>query len=761
MKILTATATLSLLLLGAGHSDVSYDDWSKYRTITINTAATDGGAGVTGTVTDFPVLVRLTSGDANMGANTLAEAKAGGADIRFTNEAGDAALSYEIERWTEHGADIWVSVPSVAGNGNTTIRMYWGNEAATSESNGPAVFDTTKGFAAVWHMNGAGEGGQVDETDATGGGLTAVQYSGTEANATSEEEGGVGYYRNLVSDGATGQGFVTENPARANFLNTMDYTISAWVRPTSVEHTQYPTIVSKHDNLWTLRANTNQPGPWLFFYSNGSGSWPEAQSSEMAVPGAWTHVVGLRSATVDDKMEIYVNGVLTGATNTPPSGASQPTNTSVAIGRMAEGEDRFWNGAIAEVRAQDVARSADWIKLEYETSKPGATALTMGTTQSVTERALFYPTNVAVYARDVAIDANEPVVSEAVTSFAIDPTTLPAGLNFNTTTGAITGTPTALSAAQKYTVTANLQAGGTAIDSVVISVIAGQAPGAPSNVKALATNGAAVITWSAPLTTGSGAITGYTAKTVQEPVKECDWTEGDLTCTITGLTNGTPYTFTVTATNGAGTGDPSAPSAAATPVGFPGAPTGVTATQLSGAGASPSVRINWVAPTSNGGGEIFSYKATSTPGGASCTAFGGLTCTISAGLTYETEYTFTVAATNIAGTGDTSAASETLTPVGLLPGSFTIRQAGAQPFTFALTEDALKSTEAFTLSIIDTWGRTVWSQSAHPVKDGTRTLTWNGRTASGQAAAPGIYVVRVSTKTGTAATNFVQKATLR
>ena len=48
-------------------------------------------------------------------------------------------------------------------------------------------------------------------------------------------------------------------------------------------------------------------------------------------------------------------------------------------------------------------------------------------------------------------------------------TTLPSGLSFNTSTGAISGTPTAVSSSTSYTVTAT-NAGGSGTASVTIQV---------------------------------------------------------------------------------------------------------------------------------------------------------------------------------------------------------------------------------------------------------------------------------------------------
>ncbi|PUA76089.1 hypothetical protein DB771_14725 [Burkholderia sp. AU29985] len=80
---------------------------------------------------------------------------------------------------------------------------------------------------------------------------------------------------------------------------------------------------------------------------------------------------------------------------------------------------------------------------------------------------LSYPDNPVVYTTGVAIHPNVPVVSGgAITAFAVSPA-LPAGLALNPQTGAIGGTPMAVTAPADYTVTGSNSAGSV---STVVNI---------------------------------------------------------------------------------------------------------------------------------------------------------------------------------------------------------------------------------------------------------------------------------------------------
>ena len=182
-------------------------------------------------------------------------------------------------------------------------------------------------------------------------------------------------------------------------------------------------------------------------------------------------------------------------------------------------------------------------------------------------------------------------------------------------------------------------------------------PDAPTAVTGVAGDGQVSLSWTAPVSDGGSAISSYTA-TASPGGLTCQTTSG-TSCTVTGLTNGTSYTFTVTATNAIGTGAPSTSSPAVTPTGPASPPLNVRAfTQNDG-----TVLVVWDAPTSSGGSPILSYLATADPGSQTCTTATAstLNCFVG-GLSLGVPHTFTVQAITSYGNGAPSAPSPSVTP---------------------------------------------------------------------------------------------------
>ena len=132
-----------------------------------------------------------------------------------------------------------------------------------------------------------------------------------------------------------------------------------------------------------------------------------------------------------------------------------------------------------------------------------------------------------------------------------------------------------------------------------VTVIVRAAPDAAAAPSATAGDASAVVTWRAPASNNS-PITGYTVKWAGGSK---NFSAGDAGSpqTITGLTNGQGYAFTVIATNAIGSTS-SAPSPTVTPYGTPGPPRGVTISK--GGDAPTTLRMSWNAPSITGGGSI-------------------------------------------------------------------------------------------------------------------------------------------------------------
>lgn len=185
-------------------------------------------------------------------------------------------------------------------------------------------------------------------------------------------------------------------------------------------------------------------------------------------------------------------------------------------------------------------------------------------------------------------------------------------------------------------------------------------PGFPTSVVATPGDTEATVTFAAPDNNGGSPITGYTVTPLPATP---GWVDSNadstvLTHVITGLVNGTAYTFTVRATNIYGIGDPSAPSNSVTPATTPGAPTGAIAVAR-----NFSAEITFAAPVDNGGSAITGYTVVSNPPGGIDLNQGttGLKHLV-VGLINGASYTFTVTAQNAIGSGPPSAPTSSVTP---------------------------------------------------------------------------------------------------
>ena len=225
-------------------------------------------------------------------------------------------------------------------------------------------------------------------------------------------------------------------------------------------------------------------------------------------------------------------------------------------------------------------------------------------------------------------------------------------------TSPVTGSVLGLSNGTEYTAAVRaLNAEGHSAASIAGQAMPARVPDAPTGVSATRGDGEATVSFNAGAANGS-AITGHTV--IAQP-GGAETSCPASPCVVSGLTNGTSYTFRIVTTNDVGTSDPSGPSNAVTPAAPPGAPGNVVLTSQDGAAllsfdpadTDPSAPVTeyevslddghtWETLTTNGSGPITSSLT---------------------GLANGTAYTVLVRARNELGAGDAGPGTN-VTPAG-------------------------------------------------------------------------------------------------
>lgn len=340
----------------------TYSDWNSKLNITIN--AQDLGLG--GDLTHYPLLVRLnTTNFPDIATST----NSGGTDIRFAKADGKL-LSYEIEDWVDGTSGVvWVLVDAISSSTATEIKMYYDNSTASSMSDPTSVFDTANGFQGVWHLNEAA----IDE-----------QTASTHLDATRNGNHGAQMGNNRVAGVVSnGQHFDGDNDAinvgnDASLNITSKISMSAWIKMSSVPGGNGVYLVfSKDVPRWEyelyIERNSKILALCAFFrlLSGDYDVWDVGQNVDL--PAAeWLHIAATFSGSATS---LYVNGVLD-VTHSRTGTIEDSAGVDLLIGGVPRaGTDEFFHGAIDEARITSTVLSSDWLKLDYETQRPGQTVV--------------------------------------------------------------------------------------------------------------------------------------------------------------------------------------------------------------------------------------------------------------------------------------------------------------------------------------------------------------------------------------------------
>ncbi len=354
--------SLVLPVAGVGAASAWWDGKWKYRKkIVLDTTAK--GADVKEALADFPVLVRLHSGNF-----TFANAKSDGSDIRIIAADDKTPLKYHIEQYDPAGEMvlIWVKVPRLAAASNQdSIWLYYGNNAAADGQDAGGTYDTAQ--LGVYHLG---------------------EKEGVPQDATSYKNHGKEFTGSLGAPCAIGRGITLNGEddhltiARSPSLSfAKGFTFSAWVRMMrpQADGRLFSWEDAKQSVVIAVEGTT--------LHCDISGRKIAGPAPVELPQGKWVHV----AVTMDPgkTLSLYTDGrerytqKLTGAMPEPAA--------DIAIGGSLQGKHGF-AGAIDEVGIAGVARSSAWVHaaasgqgpetpllsyLEEESSSGGAESLTI------------------------------------------------------------------------------------------------------------------------------------------------------------------------------------------------------------------------------------------------------------------------------------------------------------------------------------------------------------------------------------------------
>ncbi|MBL7813193.1 MAG: DUF2341 domain-containing protein, partial [Bacteroidetes bacterium] len=339
------------------------------------------GSKITGSLTNFPLLINHTDADLKHTSSGGKVKNTNGYDIRFTNSDGTTLLNHQIESYTSSSGNLvaWVNIPSLSAGTNKTIYIYFGNSSVGSSTSTTAAWNS--GFDAVYHLDVA------NTTDGTPNGRTST------LTGSSDVTGKIAGGQNFPGAG---------NNMNCNFTGGSTFTWSTWVNWNTLSGFQ--TAMAIATNYQLMDMNGADFNHWA-----SDGPSGNTYSTTSLSSGTWYLFTLVRTGnSTTNGYKFYLNGTLKGQANT---GTWSPGSNIFLATRPGVGQDG--NLRMDEVQISNVARDSAWNRATFNTQNASLGSFyTLGSLQFGGTPVILNPfTNLPLVNKTLRVNVNRCGVS--------------------------------------------------------------------------------------------------------------------------------------------------------------------------------------------------------------------------------------------------------------------------------------------------------------------------------------------------------------
>lgn len=601
----------------------------------------------TGIIVSAPVTPTVSATLATNGTVTVA----------YSKDSGTTSYSYS----TDDGAS-WRSVTGTTGSFTFTatkgtshkIRVRGVNASGNgSASNSASILWTTIPAVPTSVTGAASTSGDakitIDVNESDNGGLfTWFEYSYGSADGDGEEDNT--NYGAAVNAGASEPFDVSVSNANGSYrvkvracnsVGCSSYSSAVKVTSSRARITTQPagTTLTVGQSATYSVSVVAQPAAseaiTYNWYKNGvivaTGGTNSSYAVSTASAGTFTYRVVVHAGSVDltsDTATVVVNPAptmtttLTGATvglsysyNLVPSGGTP--NYTYTIGTLPSGlsyssENKRISGTVSNSVTPGTKTFTCRITDSSGVYTDATCSITISLPITITTTTLGAASKGSTYSATLAVSGGTAPYTWTLNTGS---SPLPTGITLSTggvISSGVSNVPDAAASATIEVLVTDAN-GVTDTQKLTLNVLAG-IPNAPRTPAATGANKSVILTWTDPEAKSGVTITNFIISYVKPKGEHSDdggnddeergsiSIDGSLnTYTVTGLTNGLPYTFTISAKSSGGTGSPSAP-VTATPLGKATPPQSVSA-----ANGRNGISVRWKKPNENGGGSISTW----------------------------------------------------------------------------------------------------------------------------------------------------------